>query len=201
MRTEHQLIEFCELELRDSIISEVNKSIGFSILVDEISDIAGVEQLSFGVQFFDEAKNIREEFVGFVKLFEMDAKSISSAILNKCVVYGLDMSKLIGRIYDGCATMDGKETGVQVQIKNRYPNATYVHCAFHRLNLVVNDLNIVAEVPQTIGLVKSIITFFERVQNVVLLFPQFLFCQKQDGHQNINVFPFSQNILGLFLIN
>ena len=42
----------------------------------------------------------------------------------------------------------------------KYSRAAFVHCAAHRLNLVVNDLNSVAEVHNVIGTVKTIIKFF-----------------------------------------
>ena len=42
----------------------------------------------------------------------------------------------------------------------RYPLAVFVHCSAHCLNLVVNDLNAVVEVRNTIGTVKAIIEYF-----------------------------------------
>ena len=53
------------------------------------------------------------------------------------------MSKLLTQGYDGCSSMAGKEGGLQVKIQNLYPKA---HCTSHTLNLVVNDLNPVAQV-------------------------------------------------------
>ncbi|MEG7522637.1 MAG: hypothetical protein M3H12_05995, partial [Chromatiales bacterium] len=45
--------------------------------------------------------------------------------------------------------MVGKVGGVQAKIKVKYPKAAFVHCAAHRLDLVVNDLNSVAEVRES----------------------------------------------------
>ena len=56
--------------------------------------------------------------------------------------------------------MPGKVTAVQARIKEMYSKATFVHCAAHRLNLEVNDLNSVAEIRNTVGAIKSIIKFF-----------------------------------------
>lgn len=36
----------------------------------------------------------------------------------------------------------------------------HFHCSSHRLILVVNDLNAVAEIQNTIGVIKEVITFF-----------------------------------------
>ena len=56
--------------------------------------------------------------------------------------------------------MAGKEGGVQAKIKKQFPKAIFLHCSSHRLNLIVNDLNLVPQVRNTIGTVKSVIKFF-----------------------------------------
>ena len=56
--------------------------------------------------------------------------------------------------------MAGKANEVQVRIRSDYPLTVIVHCSTHRLNLVVNDLNAVVDVRNTIGTVKAIIKFF-----------------------------------------
>ena len=90
----------------------------------------------------------------------MDAKTIAQTIIDQCNKYGLNFNKLRGQGYDGCFTMVGKENGVQVRIRSDYRSAVFVHCSAHRLNLVVNDLNAVVDVRNTIGTVKAIIKFF-----------------------------------------
>jgi hypothetical protein len=76
VRTEHEIIGICENIIANDIVSKVNISKYFSILADETSDIAGVEQLSLGVRFahFEDGKlTIQEEFLGFVELKKFDA--------------------------------------------------------------------------------------------------------------------------------
>lgn len=90
----------------------------------------------------------------------MDAKTIVNCIddfIEKCE---LDPMKLVGQGYDGCSTMAGKDNGVAKKLQEKYPLALYFHCASHRLNLVVNDLNIAAQIRNTLGTVKCIINFF-----------------------------------------
>ena len=53
-----------------------------------------------------------------------------------------------------------KVTGVQARKKEMHSKAIFVRCTAHRLNLVVNDLNSVAEIRNTVGTIKSIIKFF-----------------------------------------
>ena len=52
---------------------------------------------------------------------------------------GLDVKKCRGQGYDGASVIKGAYSGVQALIRNISPNADYVHCASHNLNLVLND--------------------------------------------------------------
>lgn len=56
--------------------------------------------------------------------------------------------------------MAGKDGGVQKILREKYKKALFFHCARHKLNLVVNDLNCVPEIRNTISTVKDIINFF-----------------------------------------
>ncbi|KAM4697848.1 zinc finger MYM-type protein 1-like [Rhinophrynus dorsalis] len=163
VRVENELITLCEEILREDLVSLVNKSNGFSVIADESADISGKEQMSIGVRFVDTSSTIaviKEEFLGFATLKDMDAISVANMILATCSKFGLNLEKLHGQGYDGCSTMAGKEGGVQAIIKRKYPKATFAHCAAHKLNLVVNDLNAVPDIRNCVGTVKAIIKFF-----------------------------------------
>ncbi|GBP51758.1 hypothetical protein EVAR_97035_1 [Eumeta japonica] len=51
----------------------------------------------------------------------------------------IDLKKCVGQGYDGASVMSGVYNGVQKYIMDIQPNAEYVHCATHNLNLVIND--------------------------------------------------------------
>ncbi|XP_047141462.1 zinc finger MYM-type protein 1-like [Hydra vulgaris] len=201
-RTQNDLINFSEQALREDIVKAANNAVGFSIIVDETADISGTEQLSLGVRFvdtFSEKAIIREEFLGFSPLKDMDAVTISDCITQSCKTFGLLLNNLLGQGYDGCFTMAGKENGVQTKIQRIYPKAAFVHCASHRLNFVVDDLNDVAVIRNTIGTIKAIISFFREspkrrssVPNIPLLYIFFQLeefsmhangCTRQVAHQ------------------
>ncbi|CAI6359485.1 unnamed protein product [Macrosiphum euphorbiae] len=57
--------------------------------------------------------------------------------------------------------MAGCISGVQKRIKDMCPRAHFFHCASHRLNLVINDLNVLPEVRNCITKIKDTITFFK----------------------------------------
>ena len=46
-------------------------------------------------------------------------------------------TNLLCRNNDGAAVMSGHIGGVQAQVRQHYPFAYFVHCAAHRLNLVL----------------------------------------------------------------
>lgn len=90
--------------------------------------ISRKEQLSIGVRFADVQDSeiiIREEFLGFSEILEFDAETIAAHIISKCQEFELDLNKMIGQGYDGCATMAGKINGVQTIISKKFKNATF----------------------------------------------------------------------------
>ena len=145
VQTQNELIELSADVLREKIVLQANASIaGFSLIADETTDFSRIQQLSIGIRYVESCEGnivIHEEFLGFSSLNAMNAEAISKAILNKTEEYGLDMQKLIGQGYDGCSTMAGEVSGIQKRIRELYPKAYFMHCASHRLNLVINDQN------------------------------------------------------------
>ena len=147
------------------------------------------------MRFFDEQNLvIREEFLGFTSLNEMDTETIAGTIIKQCNKYGLNLNKLRGQGYDGCSTMAGKENGVQARIRSDYPLAVFVHCSAHRLNLVVNDLNAVSDVRNTIGTVKAIIKNFRESPKRRRLIPNTpLLCETRWSAKYKSIRLFAEN--------
>lgn len=158
---QNEIIDLCGKSITEMLINDIKKSTGYSILADETADFSGKEQLSVGVRFFDEEKKqVREECLGFIQLSAMDAKTVANLIDDFIQSHGLDPMKCVGQGYDGCSTMSGVHGGVQKILQESYPKALYFHCASHKINLVVNDLNCVSEIRNTTSTVKEIINFF-----------------------------------------
>nr|CAI5855855.1 unnamed protein product [Callosobruchus analis] len=57
-RIQNELINLCGEVIQENVISEVRKTMAYSILADETADVSGKEQLSIGVQFYDESKKL-----------------------------------------------------------------------------------------------------------------------------------------------
>lgn len=160
-KIQNEIIKICGVLIRENLTNDIKASNAYSILADESADISGKEQLSIGIRFYDcKENNVREEYMGFVEIEKMDAKTIAHEINKFITSLNIDVNKCVGQGYDGCATMAGKDGGVQKILRETYKKGLYFHCACHKLNLVVNDLNSVPEVRNCIGTVKDTINFF-----------------------------------------
>ena len=112
-------------------IDEIKVSRFFSVLADEVSSHK-VEHLAICLRFVYASCDIREEFIGFVKMERVRALDIAEAIIQSL---GLSLSNLRGQGYDGTSTMSGERAGVQARILEKQPKAIYIHCAGHSLTL------------------------------------------------------------------
>lgn len=82
-------------------------------------------------------------------------------VLNKC---NLDIKKCRGQGYDGASVMSGVFSGVQKRISDIVPNAPYVHCTAHNLNLVISDIaKSSLKISKFFGIVQSIFLFFSKI--------------------------------------
>lgn len=80
-----------------------------------------------------------ERFLTYVEATSLDADSLSTYILDTLKQHGLDSKCIVSQGYDGASVMSGQCRGVQQRIKESAPQATYVHCYAHCLNLVLVD--------------------------------------------------------------
>ncbi|CAG2239536.1 unnamed protein product [Mytilus edulis] len=137
---QNELIQCCELEIRERIVQKC-KALGFySIMADETTDVSVTEQLSLYIRYFDnDTYEVREHFLGFIEPKEVDAEHIANAIVNNLDKWGLPLQKLRGQGYDGASVMSGHVSSVQQRIREQCPDAAFVHCKSHNLNLVVTQ--------------------------------------------------------------
>ena len=107
----------------------------YSVLADEVSS-QNTEHLPICIRFVDDECDIREEFIGFVKLERVRAIDIVNAITKTLSDAELSLNELRGQGYDGVSTMTGERTGVQRQIRDMQKKALFTHCAGHSLLLI-----------------------------------------------------------------
>ena len=83
-------------------------------MMDETTDEAGLEQVSFVIRYVDRSTGLIEE-----RLFEVHSVSRANAatledfILDLFIEHGLRFEILVGQSYDGASVMRGRYTGLQ----------------------------------------------------------------------------------------
>ena len=104
---------------------------------------------------------IREEFLEFVLC---DTGTSGQAIADK-IKFTLekltfDLNDLWGQGYDGAGNMSGKYRGAAAIIQHDYPEALYIHCVSHVLNLCVVATCSTQAIRNMYGVVAEICLFF-----------------------------------------
>ena len=145
---QNEIINIMAGMITSEISEEVKDAEYFALLVDETKDVSKTEQLSIVVRYLHN-DDIYESFHGFTPADGLDANSLFIKIKETLSSRKIDKNKCIGQCYDGAAVMSGSTAGVQEKFRHEVPQAVYVHCFAHRLNLVlvdsVHSIQIIAE--------------------------------------------------------
>ncbi|XP_057775196.1 uncharacterized protein LOC130994180 [Salvia miltiorrhiza] len=110
------IINAIAVETTRAIIDDIGNDF-FAILVDECRDVSVKEQM--------------------VHVSDTIATSLEKGIDSLFSTYGLSISSLRGQGYDGASNMRGEFSGLKTLILKRNPNAYYVHCFAHQLQLTI----------------------------------------------------------------
>lgn len=152
------MAEMIRKQLRD----EIKDAEHFAILVDESKDISKKEQISVIVRYLNtESERVVEEFLHFTPADGLDADSLFASIKQTLSRCGIDLNCCVGQCYDGAAVMSGCNNGVQELFRREVPQAVYIHCHAHRLNLVLVDC---------VHNVDAAAEFFETLQTLYKFF-------------------------------
>ena len=127
------------------IQSQVTQRAGcFSVLCDDSSDSANLEQMISFIQFVDVDTNmVQTKFLFIANILEKsdstDAETICSVLLENLDRLHLPQQGLCGLVTDGASTMVGRKNGVAARLKRIIPTLLSVHCICHRLALACAD--------------------------------------------------------------
>ena len=157
---QNQIIILIGDYIRESIVQEIKEAKFFSVLCDEVTDNANLEQLSFVLRFVDKDCQIREEFLDFQCTNQITGEVISGLILGKLQQWGLKIEDCRGQGYDGASNMSSQVRGVQGLISQKNPKALYVHCNSHVLNLVIVKACSLPTIRNMTGTITEISNFF-----------------------------------------
>ena len=154
--------EIIDLPSGNSDSNSVNRSkpMVFSIIVDEARDNSCTEIMSVCLRYVY-CSEIKERFLGFIRLSKLDAVSMTEDIVEFVNKLGLDLKYCVAQAYDGASVMSGRLNGVQKLIRDKSHNpCPYVHCNAHRLNLVLVDISKTVDgVGDMFGLLEAIYAF------------------------------------------
>ena len=162
---QNELLEASRQELIDTIKKEVISAGKYAIMADEVKDISKKELLGVSLRYLYD-NSVKERAIGFIELENLSAVEIAKQLSAMLVPFDLLKHDCVGQSYDGASVMSGVDGGVQAIIrKSGYVNATYYHCASHRLNLVMSSAsNVDPIIASFFDIMDMIYTFFTGVK-------------------------------------
>lgn len=135
---QNELLQISANAVINIIVQKVESCGFFSLMVDEARCFKE-EQLSITIRFAVDLE-VEEHFVGFVDCsVSRDAISLQNLILDFLEEKKLGNLPIVGQSYDGASVMSGYKNGLQMKIKQNHPQAIFIHCLAHKLNLVIVD--------------------------------------------------------------
>ena len=156
--------------VRQHISTSVQKAEYFSLLVDKTKDLSKNEQMSICLRYLDaESSEIVERFLTFVLAPCLTAEYLAQYIVDTLSPFNINLSSMVSQGYDGANVMSGSISGIQIRIRELVPQAIYIHCHAHCLNLVLVDC--VKSIPQAskfFSLVQSLYVFMSTSKAHVL---------------------------------
>ena len=169
---QNELIQILSSAVHNDIVAELKEAGFYSIITDTTQDLSKVDQLSqiFRYVVIHKDENgepnkveIKEAFLGFENVHDHSASGISDKTVELIEKKGLSLRMCRGQGYDGASVMSGIYSGVQRRISDKEPNAVYVHCAAHNLNLVLNDACMSStEVQKYFDILEQLYVFFSK---------------------------------------
>jgi hypothetical protein len=133
-----EFVSLISNQVRAEIIQEIKSANYYSIIVDSTPDISHVDQLTFVIRYVSSSGAINERFLEFIPIDKHTSSYLEQEVLQTLIKYGLDIKNCRGQSFDNAANMSGKYSGLQARIKEYSPNAVFVPCTNHSLNLVGN---------------------------------------------------------------
>ena len=156
-----EYLDAISLWVQHGILRSLKEAAFYSLLDDESTDIAKIEELSICFRWVDNYSSPVEHFLGLVNLSACEAASIFAVLKAFLADSDIDAGKQRGQGYDGAATFSGTKNGVQMCIRTLAPRALFVHCKAHVLQLCcVSAARCLTSLKKVFGTLKSVRKMF-----------------------------------------
>ena len=164
----HAILE----QLRNEVLT-INAGY-YGIILDETSDVANKEQISFCFRVVHENFLIEELFFGFYQTSITSSDVIYAIVKDVLLRFQFPLKKCRGQCYDGAANVSGHVNGLRTKILQDESRATYVHCRAHKLNLAVQDaMKNNSEMRNVLKVIQDLISFIRGSPKRMAWFNQF----------------------------
>jgi len=157
---QNEIIDICGSIIKEVITDKDNRAGVISLLADETTDIARIEQMSVCLRYIDPDKSgVLRDFLQFVPVYDVTGKGLATTMLKCLEETGICLENMVGQGYDGVRSMSGHLKGASAIITNTCPRALYVHCCSHSLNLALSDSCQLKNINNCIGAITAVGTF------------------------------------------
>ncbi|KAJ1519246.1 hypothetical protein ONE63_011265 [Megalurothrips usitatus] len=160
---QNSIIVACKNVILRDLVNKINASKGFSVLADETTDKAKIEQLTLCIRFFD-GDHLREEFLLFIPVTDLSGVGLGTVIVQALQDVGIDLAYMFGQGYDGASAMQSRFQGVQSYVRGFNPLAISTHCSAHSLNLVITHACAIPAITHCMAIVESAYDFFRHAK-------------------------------------
>lgn len=161
---QNEFINLLGDQVRKKILRQVIEAKYFCIIFDSTSDISHKDQISLVLRYVKiDGSNVSviESFVDFIETKGKTAEMLTQLIVDKIQADGLDIQNCRGQAYDNAAVMAGVHSGVQTRLKEINPNAQFVPCTNHSLNLAgFHAASVSVESVTFFGTLEKVFVFF-----------------------------------------
>ncbi|XP_070665287.1 uncharacterized protein [Malus domestica] len=130
------LVRACAIETIGAITKDIEGTF-FFLLVDRSCDSSTKEKMAVVLRYVNKERKVIKRFLGVQHVSSTTSSLLEETIERLFASTNLSMSKLREQGYDGASNMKGEQNGLKANILNKYPQAFYVHCFAHQLQLAL----------------------------------------------------------------
>ncbi|XP_025661639.1 uncharacterized protein [Arachis hypogaea] len=131
-----EILHILATKVRNSIREEIGDA-KFCIIVDEARDESKKEQMAIVLRFVTLDGFVKERFFDLMHVTDTCATTLKKELISVLSHYNLQVENIRGQGYDGASNMRGEWNGLQALFLKDSPQAYYVHCFAHRLQLAL----------------------------------------------------------------